>query len=115
MEEIVGQSRLSADYVEKGVVDMEQQCLIYNDNGRICFSEWLNRMPLILNYIGRLNEENKSIAINLVTGSLELYVPEDNFEYDESDIVIEQQISIDEIPKLNLKEKMKFWKEHMES
>ena len=115
VEEIVSQSRLSADYVEKGLVYMEQQCLIYNNNGRIYFSEWLNRMPLILNYVGRLNEENKSIAINLVTGDLELYVPEDNFEYDESDIVIEQQIAIDAIPKLNLKEKMKFWKEHMES
>ena len=47
-----------ADYVEKGLVYMEQQCLIYNNNGHIYFSEWLNRMPLILNYVGRLNEEN---------------------------------------------------------
>lgn len=114
--QIVEATLLTCSVIETEIMQMIRQKFLVKENGSIMLSDLSKKILMVSRCVKELNNENKKVCINLITGDIEEYDPGKIMRRKEGEeIYLAPKISQQDIDGISVEENMSFFGFYMDT
>lgn len=113
LEQMINATMLTRNVVETEILQMESQKLLVRNEKGIELSELSKNILLVSRCVKSLNNEEKIMCVNMITGNIEGYNDDEYCDLEGNDLVMSPQISSNDIAGISIENNMSFLIKYM--
>lgn len=115
MEQMTEAILLTKTVLETEMMHMEEQKLLVRREGRIELTEISKSILLVARCVKSLNLENRKVGINLITGEIEEYNPDNNSVIKKCDMILSPKIMTKDLDGISIEDNTSFFATYMKT
>lgn len=113
IEQMIEATQLTKYVIESELLQMEGQKLLIRENDTIALSELSKNILMISRSVESLNNEEKILCINLITGDMEGYDLERYYDVSTSDSILKEKIHAKDVIGIDIEDNVSFFADYM--
>lgn len=113
IEQMVEATQLTKYVIESELLQMEGQKLLIRENDTIALSELSKNILMISRSVESLNNEEKILCINLITGDMEGYDLERYYDVSTSESILKEKIHAKDVIGIDIEDNVSFFADYM--